>query len=72
MTLAEVLLWKQLSRRKMRGYDFDRQMLIGRFIVDFYCNELCLAIEERPASNGDYPPRPAAALGTGVHSRKVR
>lgn len=29
----------------MRGYDFHRQKPLGNFIVDFYCNELCLAIE---------------------------
>ncbi len=45
MTLAEILLWKQLNRRKMRGYDFDRQRPIDRFIVDFYCKDLSLAIE---------------------------
>ena len=29
----------------MGGYDFDRQKIIGNFIVDFFCNELMLAIE---------------------------
>ena len=29
----------------MCGYDFDRQRPIDRFIVDFYCQELMLAIE---------------------------
>ena len=29
----------------MLGYDFDRQKPIDNFIVDFYCNELMLAIE---------------------------
>ena len=45
MTLAEVLLWNQLKRKKMRGYDFDRQRPIGNYIVDFYCKDLLLAIE---------------------------
>ncbi len=27
------------------GYDFDRQRPIGRYIVDFYCKDLHLAIE---------------------------
>ena len=27
------------------GYDFDRQKPIDNFIVDFFCNELMLAIE---------------------------
>jgi len=44
-TLSEVLLWKYLKGRHMLGYDFDRQKPIDNFIVDFFCNELMLAIE---------------------------
>ena len=44
-TLSEVLLWRHLKGRQMLGYDFDRQKPIGNFIVDFFCNELMLAIE---------------------------
>jgi len=29
----------------MYGYDFHRQKPIGKYIVDFFCNELMLAIE---------------------------
>jgi very-short-patch-repair endonuclease len=45
MTLGEVLLWQHLKRKQMRGYDFDRQKPIDRYIVDFYCKDLKLAIE---------------------------
>lgn len=45
MTLGEVLLWQRLKRKQMRGYDFDRQRPIDRYIVDFYCKGLKLAIE---------------------------
>ena len=45
MTLSEIILWSHLKGKKMRGYDFHRQKPLGNFIVDFYCNELCLAIE---------------------------
>jgi very-short-patch-repair endonuclease len=45
MTLGEVLLWQRLKRKQMRGYDFDRQRPIDRYIVDFYCKNLKLAIE---------------------------
>jgi very-short-patch-repair endonuclease len=45
MTLSEVLLWNELKQKQMSGYDFDRQRPINNFIVDFYCKELCLAIE---------------------------
>ncbi len=44
-TLSEVLLWKVLKGRQMCGYDFHRQKPIDRYIVDFYCPELFLAIE---------------------------
>jgi very-short-patch-repair endonuclease len=44
-TLSEVLLWKHLNGRQMLGHDFDRQKPIDNFIVDFFCNELMLAIE---------------------------
>jgi very-short-patch-repair endonuclease len=45
MTLSEVLLWNELKKKQMLGFDFDRQRPIGKFIVDFYCKELQLAIE---------------------------
>jgi len=45
MTLGEVLLWQRLKRKQMLGYDFDRQRQIDRYIVDFYCKDLKLAIE---------------------------
>jgi very-short-patch-repair endonuclease len=44
-TFSEVLLWRHLKSRQMLGYDFDRQKPIDHFIVDFFCNELMLAIE---------------------------
>ena len=44
-TLSEVLLWKQLKARKMKGYQFMRQKPIGDCIVDFYCSRLRLVIE---------------------------
>lgn len=45
MTFAEVLLWNELKRGPMQGFDFDRQRPIDAFIVDFYCKDLRLAIE---------------------------
>jgi very-short-patch-repair endonuclease len=44
-TLSEVLLWQRLKGKQMLGYDFDRQKPIDNYIVDFFCNELMLAIE---------------------------
>lgn len=44
-TLAEILLWNQIKHKKLLGHDFHRQKPIDRFIVDFFCPELMLAIE---------------------------
>ena len=44
-TLSEVLLLGALKGKQMRGYDFHRQKPIDRYIVDFYCPDLFLAIE---------------------------
>jgi very-short-patch-repair endonuclease len=43
--LAEVLLWNQLKRKQLHGLDFDRQKIIGNYIVDFYCAETAVVIE---------------------------
>jgi very-short-patch-repair endonuclease len=45
LTKPEALLWRILQRRKFLGYKFRRQHSIGRYIVDFYCPTLQLAIE---------------------------
>ncbi|MCB0834158.1 MAG: endonuclease domain-containing protein [Bacteroidetes bacterium] len=44
-TYSERLLWRGLRRKQILGYDFDRQRPIDRFVVDFYCKDLKLAIE---------------------------
>ena len=44
-TEAEELLWKKVLSHKKTGYKFTRQKPVGRFILDFYCSELSLAIE---------------------------
>ena len=51
-TLAEVLLWNQIKNKKLLGYDFHRQKPIDRFIVDFFCPDLMLAIEIDGVSHG--------------------
>ncbi len=43
--LSEVLLWNQLKRGQLMGLDFDRQKIIGNFIVDFYCAEKKTVVE---------------------------
>lgn len=44
-TLTEIMLWQQLKGKQIRGYDFHRQKPLGKYIIDFFCNELNLAIE---------------------------
>lgn len=44
-TRTEILLRTFLKGRQLRGYDFHRQKPIDEYIVDFFCNELMLAIE---------------------------
>jgi 5-methyltetrahydrofolate--homocysteine methyltransferase len=44
-TEAEALLWNVLSGKKLDGYKFRRQHIIGSFIVDFICLKYNLIIE---------------------------
>ncbi|NEN25457.1 endonuclease domain-containing protein [Cryomorpha ignava] len=50
--LAEVLFWQQVHKGKFMGYDFDRQKIIGNYIVDFYCSN-CQVIVEIDGSSHD-------------------
>lgn len=43
--LSEVLLWRQVKGGQFSGLDFDRQKVIGNYIVDFYCAEKAVVIE---------------------------
>ena len=45
MPPAEVILWTHLKRKRFRGLKFRRQYGIDRYVVDFYCPKLRLAIE---------------------------
>ena len=44
-TRSENRLWSWLRNRRFDGYKFRRQYPIGRYVLDFYCAELKLAIE---------------------------
>jgi very-short-patch-repair endonuclease len=52
-TYSERFLWRYLKRKQIKGYDFDRQKPIDNYIVDFFCNELMLAIEIDGESHND-------------------
>ena len=45
LTSAEVILWRYLRKRKLKGYKFRRQYSINTYIVDFYCPKIKLVIE---------------------------
>jgi very-short-patch-repair endonuclease len=43
--LHEALFWNQIKAGKLNKLDFDRQKIIGNYIVDFYCAEKSTIIE---------------------------
>ena len=43
--LSEVLFWMQVTKGQFYNIDFDRQRIIGNYIVDFYVKKLGLIIE---------------------------
>ena len=51
--LCEVLLWQQIHKHKFKGFDFDRQKIIGNYIVDFYCTDCHVVIEVDGSSHNN-------------------
>ena len=45
LTRSEARLWNWLRDRKFSGFKFRRQHPVGRYVLDFYCRALKLAIE---------------------------
>ncbi len=43
--MGEVIFWKKVCAKKFYTIDFDRQRIIGNYIVDFYVKTLGLIIE---------------------------
>ena len=44
-TDAEALMWHLLRGRRFQNLKFRRQHAVGQYILDFYCDELPLAVE---------------------------
>ena len=42
---AEIILWHHLRGRRLLGYKFRRQVPIGKYIVDFLCEDKAIIIE---------------------------
>ena len=43
--LSEVIFWNVVKNKQFMSLDFDRQRIIGNYIVDFYCKSLGLVVE---------------------------
>ncbi|MCF8347951.1 MAG: DUF559 domain-containing protein [Bacteroidales bacterium] len=51
--LSEVLFWNRVKNKGFRGFDFDRQKIIGNYIVDFFCTNCNVVIEIDGSSHDD-------------------
>ena len=45
MTASETVLWSHVRGRQFHGMKFRRQHPVGRFVLDFFCEDLLIAIE---------------------------
>ncbi len=43
--ISEIIFWRRVKNGLFKGYDFDRQKIIGNYIVDFYCVNCGVVIE---------------------------
>ena len=50
---SEVVFWKQVHKGTFWNIDFDRQRIIGNYIVDFYVKALGLIVEIDGSSHND-------------------
>ena len=52
--LSEVIFWKHFKQKELiGGWDIDRQIIIGNYIVDFFIPELGLVFEIDGSSHDD-------------------
>ncbi|MCX6751288.1 MAG: DUF559 domain-containing protein [Candidatus Nomurabacteria bacterium] len=51
--LSEVLFWQTFKDKNKLGFDIDRQVIIGNYIVDFFIPELGLVFEIDGSSHDD-------------------
>ena len=51
--MAEIAFWKQVHCKMFHGLDFDRQKVIGNYIVDFFVKKIGLVIEIDGGSHND-------------------
>ena len=55
-SLPEALFWKQIKNCRLNGLDFDRQKIIGNYIVDFFnaTNGLIIEIDDKSSHDFKY------------------
>lgn len=51
--LSEVIFWQTFKDKSKLGFDIDRQVIIGNYIVDFFIPELGLVFEIDGSSHDD-------------------
>ena len=51
--VSEVIFWKHVRNKEFHQIDFDRQRIIGNYIVDFYIKSLGIVIEIDGSSHND-------------------
>jgi len=51
--LSEVIFWQHVNNFKFHSLNFDRQRIIGNYIVDFHIRKLGLVIEINGSSHND-------------------
>jgi very-short-patch-repair endonuclease len=51
--LAEVVFWNHVKSKQIFGLDFDRQRVIGNYIVDFYIKRIGVVIEIDGSTHND-------------------
>src|SRR3989344_3147546 len=51
--LSEVIFWQTFKDKNKLGFDIDRQVVIGSYIVDFFIPELGLVFEIDGSSHDD-------------------
>ncbi|MEX0782115.1 MAG: endonuclease domain-containing protein [Dehalococcoidia bacterium] len=45
LTATEATLWEALRDKRLNGLKFRRQHPVGRFVIDFYCADVGVAVE---------------------------
>jgi very-short-patch-repair endonuclease len=69
MTDAERALWRALRDSRLDGLKFRRQHPAGPYVLDFYCEQLSLAVE---VDGGQHSIEVDAGRTKDLHDRGIR